>query len=636
MSSPRRPPQWRRIYRQTITLIYKNLLIAFKAPIATICRALLFPIAVTLIFCFLKHVRVISSSSIDPSIFGIANSSTPIGTLGAAINASPNRKLVFVRNGISNATLGPIIGGILNDPGMKGVEGFSVDDPNDLFELCRQSLAGSSDCYAAVLFSSFNDTTVEYSIAMDESTLSLSKSNGGYGDHTPNSKLNRLIFPLQWALDSHIGNFSTITPPSTVPWSGFFGPNSITYANSFVSLYAASEATTASYWLYLVNQFVAPVFFLVLIGVVYHLNTFVATERQTTISELMAAQNVTATPRILSTLITFYSIYFPGFLICSILFTQILFTRTSDILFLFVTLLAGAAVITSSHFVASFFGKAQLAGLYSSTLAISLAFVALSASLRYTPPQAEMFALSLIFPPYCFANFISDVARREFLLHAFSLENIPPLFSDYDEIIFQNLDGYFYIVFFVIQIAAYTAGTYAIERTLWGVPRTYEHIPAESEIALRCTALSKTYKGKRRWYWPFMRKGATVLAVDNLNLEVKKGSVTFLLGPNGGGKTTTLKCVAGMISMDSGSALALNEAGVVFGICPQTNVSWVDLLKIFLANASRSFGITLQFKSISRSGGSSKLLRSKMWRSMMMIFWRNAILWRRHKPARKL
>ncbi|KAN0095683.1 P-loop containing nucleoside triphosphate hydrolase protein [Hyaloscypha variabilis] len=459
---------------------------------------------------------------------------------------------------------------------MKGVEGITVDDPDDLFDLCRQSLAGASDCFAAVLFSTFNETTVEYSIAMDESALAYSASNGGWGDHTSNSRMNRLIFPLQWALDSHIGNFSTAIPPSTLPWSGLFGPNAnLLEFSSQSSL--SGQPTNGPYWLSLVSWFVAPVFFLVLIGVVYHLATFVATERQTTISELMAAQNVTATPRILSTLLTFYLIYFPGFLICSILFTQILFTRTSDILFLFITLLAGAAVVTSSHFVASFFGKAQLAGLYCSTLAIALAFVTLSAALRYTPPQTEIMALSLIFPPACFANFISDVARREFLLRAFSLSNIPPITLSDETIDIQKIDGYLYIIFFVVQIVVYTAGTYAVERGLWGVARKFERIPADSDIALRCTGLSKTYYGKRRWYFPFVRKGEPVLAVANLNLEVKKGSVTFLLGPNGGGKTTTLKCVAGMISMDSGSTLALNEAGVVFGICPQTNVFWDNL-----------------------------------------------------------
>jgi ATP-binding cassette subfamily A (ABC1) protein 3 len=306
----------------------------------------------------------------------------------------------------------------------------------------------------------------------------------------------------------------------------------------------------------------------------------------------MAAQNVTATPRIMSTLITFYLIYFPGYLICSILFTQILFTHTSDILFLFITLLAGASIVTSSHFVASFFGKAQLAGLYSSTLAIALALVTLAASLAEKPPQAQMIALSLVFPPACFANFIADVANREYFLRAFSLAHIPPLGSNDFPTYIQRIDGYLYLIFFIVQIFAYTAATYGIERKLWGVPREFDRIPADSDVALRCTTLCKTYHGKRRWYWPFARKGEPVLAIDSLNLEVKKGSVTFLLGPNGGGKTTTLKCVAGIISMDPGSRLELNEAGVVFGICPQSNVSLLVFCTKFSTNSSRYSGKT--------------------------------------------
>ena len=98
--------------------------------------------------------------------------------------------------------------------------------------------------------------------------------------------------------------------------------------------------------------------------VVYHLSVFVATERQTTMAALMAAQKVTIMPRILSTMLSFWTLYFPGFLACSILLTQIfLFTRTSDIVFLFLTLLAGTSLTVSSHLMASFFSKAQLAGL---------------------------------------------------------------------------------------------------------------------------------------------------------------------------------------------------------------------------------------------------------------------------------
>jgi ATP-binding cassette subfamily A (ABC1) protein 3 len=233
--------------------------------------------------------------------------------------------------------------------------------------------------------------------------------------------------------------------------------------------------------------------------------------------------------------------------------------------------------------------------------------------------------ISLFFPPACFANFISDVAFRESGLRAFSLAHIPPLIENGFTTYFQKIDGYLYIIFFVVQIVAYTAATYGIERKLWGVPRKFDRIPADSDVALRCTTLCKTYYGKRRWYWPFMRKGEPVLAVDSLNLEVKKGSVTFLLGPNGGGKTTTLKCVAGMISMDPGSKLELNEAGVVFGICPQSNVRGPVFCKGFLANYSRCSGRISQFKSTLKFGENSKLLPSRIRRPTMMIFSPNAI-----------
>ena len=42
-------------------------------------------------------------------------------------------------------------------------------------------------------------------------------------------------------------------------------------------------------------------------------------------------------------------------------------------------------------------------------------------------------------------------------------------------------------------------------------------------------------------------------AVNDVNLEVKKGSITGLIGPNGAGKTTLLRLLAGVIPLDSGS-----------------------------------------------------------------------------------
>lgn len=41
-------------------------------------------------------------------------------------------------------------------------------------------------------------------------------------------------------------------------------------------------------------------------------------------------------------------------------------------------------------------------------------------------------------------------------------------------------------------------------------------------------------------------------AVDDISFEIERGETFALLGPNGGGKTTTLKCLAGLIKPSSG------------------------------------------------------------------------------------
>jgi ABC-2 type transport system ATP-binding protein len=50
------------------------------------------------------------------------------------------------------------------------------------------------------------------------------------------------------------------------------------------------------------------------------------------------------------------------------------------------------------------------------------------------------------------------------------------------------------------------------------------------------------------------RYGASILAVDNLDLRVRRGEVYGFLGPNGAGKTTTLRMLLGLIRPTSGSA----------------------------------------------------------------------------------
>ena len=93
-------PRWQRIYHQSLTLTYKNLLIFYKAPISTLLRALIFPIAVTVVLCLLKNLDANSPNKNRGPSGAMASTATPIMDLGTALATAPSNKLVFVRNGM--------------------------------------------------------------------------------------------------------------------------------------------------------------------------------------------------------------------------------------------------------------------------------------------------------------------------------------------------------------------------------------------------------------------------------------------------------------------------------------------------------------------------------------------------------
>lgn len=63
--------------------------------------------------------------------------------------------------------------------------------------------------------------------------------------------------------------------------------------------------------------------------------------------------------------------------------------------------------------------------------------------------------------------------------------------------------------------------------------------------AIEIKNLSKTYAGTK--------KSAPKLALDNIDLNIPKGSMFALLGPNGAGKSTTINIMAGLVVKSSGS-----------------------------------------------------------------------------------
>lgn len=72
-----------------------------------------------------------------------------------------------------------------------------------------------------------------------------------------------------------------------------------------------------------------------------------------------------------------------------------------------------------------------------------------------------------------------------------------------------------------------------------GLTRTFS--VTEREIGLRAALRSVAHRQRR-----------TVVAVEDLTFTVEGGEVMGFLGPNGSGKTTTLKCLAGLLTPTSG------------------------------------------------------------------------------------
>ena len=75
-------------------------------------------------------------------------------------------------------------------------------------------------------------------------------------------------------------------------------------------------------------------------------------------------------------------------------------------------------------------------------------------------------------------------------------------------------------------------------------PSTAIHrAPPGGDVAVRTSALRKEF--------------GSLVAVDNLDLEIHRGEVFGLLGPNGSGKTTTIRMLCGLLEPTAGQAMVV-------------------------------------------------------------------------------
>ena len=82
-------------------------------------------------------------------------------------------------------------------------------------------------------------------------------------------------------------------------------------------------------------------------------------------------------------------------------------------------------------------------------------------------------------------------------------------------------------------------------------PHAISRPPIGDEVVVEARNLSKTYRD----FWGRSKK----VALKPLDLEVRRGEIFGLLGPNGSGKTTTLKLLLGLIFPTSGEALVFGR-----------------------------------------------------------------------------
>jgi len=79
------------------------------------------------------------------------------------------------------------------------------------------------------------------------------------------------------------------------------------------------------------------------------------------------------------------------------------------------------------------------------------------------------------------------------------------------------------------------------------------------------------------------KRYGSLIAVDTLSLQIRRGEVFGLLGPNGAGKTTAINMLCGLLRPDSGEILLDGrpvhgrDSRLRVGVCPQKIVLWGTL-----------------------------------------------------------
>ena len=108
------------------------------------------------------------------------------------------------------------------------------------------------------------------------------------------------------------------------------------------------------------------------------------------------------------------------------------------------------------------------------------------------------------------------------------------------------------------------------------------------ENAIDIRDLNKVYRNK-------------VIALENINLSVKKGDIFAFLGPNGAGKSTVIGIISSLVTISSGEVMVFGKniqknpefAKKNIGLVPQEyNLNQFISIEETMINTAGYFGIT--------------------------------------------
>lgn len=437
---------------------------------------------------------------------------------------------------------------------LEGVSSESIhelDNANEIFDLCHENLNGFSKCYGAVQWNSIDEENKIYNYTI-RANSGISYVNVDDGQ----SATDVYVMPLQWAVDKAIAGNSLPDVPETMPFT------SIT-SEGYTKKQNEAYAGTVANW-------IAPALFLAMIGVVYHASGAVAQEREFGISGLLTSMGASTMARLSSTFVSFSSVYFIGWILIGAIYSAIAFGKSNAAIMIFFHIFSGFSLVSYSIFLGNLFKSAQLSGIISSGVSVVLALMTtvqsrVSGGGPYS--TGAIYALSWIFPPCNYSYFISFMAHWQKSYIAADMVKDAPDSSIKLIVIF---------VAAIVHIPAFFLLSLFLEKFTYKIESHGRSHSLHDLNSAEIRGLTKVYKGSgflgKIFPW---RKRATVVAVNNLNLDVGRGQIVCLLGANGSGKTTTLEMLSGIQSVTSGSVLLGPD--VKIGICPQKNVLWDNI-----------------------------------------------------------